>query len=57
MPLEDDFCDMIKKARIGLAWSVEDVARSTGLPGADIAALERGDQPRDRAEVRALATN
>ena len=56
MPLEDDFCDMIKKARIGQAWSVEDVARSTGLPGADIAALERGDQPRDRAEVRALAT-
>ncbi len=29
---------------------------STGLPGADITALERGDQPRDRAEVRALAT-
>ena len=56
MPLEDDFCDMIKKARIGQAWSVEDVARSTGLPEADIAALERGDQPRDRAEVRALAT-
>ena len=56
MPLEDDFCDMIKKARIGQAWSVEDVARSTGLPGADIAALERGDPPRDRAEVRALAT-
>ena len=56
MPLEDDFCDIIKKARIGQAWSVEDVARSTGLPGADIIALERGDQPRDRAEVRALAT-
>ena len=56
MPLEDDFCDIIKKARIGQAWSVEDVARSTGFPGADITALERGDQPRDRAEVRALAT-
>ena len=56
MPLEDDFCDIIKKARIGQAWSVEDMARSTGLPGADITALERGDQPRDRAEVRALAT-
>ncbi|MBK5281497.1 MAG: MBL fold metallo-hydrolase [Nitrospiraceae bacterium] len=56
MTLEDDFCDIIKKARIGQAWSVEDVARSTGLPGADIIALERGDQPRDRAEVRALAT-
>jgi glyoxylase-like metal-dependent hydrolase (beta-lactamase superfamily II) len=27
----------------------------TGLPGGDITALERGDPPRDRAEVRALA--
>jgi glyoxylase-like metal-dependent hydrolase (beta-lactamase superfamily II) len=56
MPLEDDFCDIIKKARMGQAWSVEDVASVTGLPGADIIALERGDEPRDRAEVRALAT-
>ena len=56
MPLEDDFCDIIKKARMGQAWSVEDVARVTGLPGADITALERGDEPRDRAEVHALAT-
>jgi glyoxylase-like metal-dependent hydrolase (beta-lactamase superfamily II) len=56
MPLEDDFCDIIKKARIGQAWSVEDVARNAGFPGADISSLERGDQPRDRAEVRALAT-
>jgi len=55
MPLEDDFCDIIRKARIGHAWSVEDVARITGLPGADITALERGDQPHDREEVRALA--
>ena len=55
MPLEDDFCDIIKKARIGQAWSVEDVARMTGLPGADITALERGDRPRDRIEVLALA--
>ena len=56
MPLEDDFCDIIKKARIGQAWSVEDLARNAGFPGADIISLERGDQPRDRAEVRALAT-
>jgi glyoxylase-like metal-dependent hydrolase (beta-lactamase superfamily II) len=56
MPLEDDFCDIIKKARVGQSWSVEDVARITGLPGADITALERGDPPCDRAEVRALAT-
>ncbi len=56
MPLEDDFCDIIKKARLGHGWSVEDVARLTGLSGADITALERGDQPRDMAEMRALAT-
>ncbi len=56
MPLEDDFCDILKKARTGQGLTVGDVARMTGLPGADITALERGDQPRDRAEVRALAT-
>jgi len=55
MPLEDDFCDIIKKARIGQAWSVADVARMTGLPGGDITELERGVRPPDRIEVRALA--
>ena len=55
MPLEDDLCDIIKKARTGLKLSVGDVARLTGLPGADITALERGDQLRDRAELRAVA--
>lgn len=55
MPLEDDFCDILKKARTGRGLSVGDVARMTGLPGGDITALERGDQPRDRSEVRALA--
>ena len=55
MPLEDDFCDIIKKARIGQAWSVADVARMTGLSGGDITALERGVRPPDRIEVRALA--
>src|SRR5574339_679512 len=55
MPLEDDFSDIIKKARTGLKLSVGEVARLTGLPGADITALERGDQLHDRAELRALA--
>ena len=48
MPLEDDFCDILKKSRTGQGLSVGDVARMTGLPGGDITALERGDQPRDR---------
>jgi len=55
MPLEDDLCDIIKKARTGLNLSVDDLARLTGLPGADITALERGDQLRDRAELRAIS--
>lgn len=55
MPLEDEFSDIIKKSRMGQGLSVADIARTTGLPGADITALERGDPPRDRAEVRALA--
>ena len=55
MSLEDDFCDIIKKARTGQGLSVGDVSRATGLPGGDITALERGDRPHDRTEVLALA--
>ena len=55
MPLEDEFVDIIKKARMGQGLSVAEISRTTGLPGGDITALERGDPPRDRAEVRALA--
>ncbi|MFO0705932.1 MAG: MBL fold metallo-hydrolase [Nitrospira sp.] len=55
MPLEDELCDILKKSRMGQGLSVGDVARMTGLPGGDVTALERGDRPRDRAEVRALA--
>ena len=56
MPLEDDFSDIIKKARTGLKLSVGDVARMTGLPGADVTALERGDQLRDSTELRTVST-
>ena len=55
MPLEDELCDILKKSRMGQGLSVGDVARMTGLPSGDVTALERGDRPRDRAEVRALA--
>ncbi|SPP64694.1 MBL fold metallo-hydrolase [Nitrospira lenta] len=55
MPLEDELCDILKKSRIGQGISVVDLSKMTGLPGSDITALERGDRPRDRTEVRALA--
>lgn len=55
MPLEDEFCDIIKKARTGQGLLVGDVARIAGVPGGNITALERGACPPDRLEVRALA--
>mgnify|MGYP001561059779 FL=1 len=55
MPLEDDFCDIIKKARTGQGLSVGDVAQMAGLPSVNITALERGACPPDRSEVQALA--
>jgi glyoxylase-like metal-dependent hydrolase (beta-lactamase superfamily II) len=54
MPLEDEFCDIIKKARIGQARSVADIAQMAGLPGSTITALERGVCLPDRNEVQAL---
>ena len=55
MALEDDFCDIIKKARTGQGLSVGDVALTSGLPSGTITLLERGACPPDRSEVRALA--
>ena len=51
MQLEDDLCDIIKKARTGLKLSVGDLARMTGLPGADLSAIERGEPVHDPAEL------
>jgi hydroxyacylglutathione hydrolase len=55
MPLEDDFSDIIKKARTGQGLSVGDVALMAGLSGGELAVLERGARPPDRTEVQALA--
>lgn len=55
MPLEDDCCDILKKARTGLGLSAGDVSRRAGLSDGVVAALERGEQARDRAELLALA--
>ena len=39
MPLEDDFCDIVKKARMGQGLTVADVARKTGIPAGDVTVL------------------
>lgn len=55
MPLEDDFCDIIKKARMGLGLSIGQVAEQTGLPPGDITILERAGRQPTAPEVAALA--
>jgi hydroxyacylglutathione hydrolase len=55
MPLEDEFVDIIKKARTGQGLSVGNVAQMVGLPSGNITALERGRCLPDRMEVQALA--
>jgi hydroxyacylglutathione hydrolase len=55
MALEDDFCDIIKKARTGQGLSVGDVALAARLSSGNITELERGVCQPDRMEVQALA--
>ena len=55
MPLEDELSDILKKARTGQGLSVWDVARMAGLPNDDVTAIEHGDEPRNRKDLRALA--
>jgi glyoxylase-like metal-dependent hydrolase (beta-lactamase superfamily II) len=55
MPLEDELSDIIKKARMGQQRSVADVARLSGVPVADVTELERGQAPRRKEQVRAIA--
>lgn len=54
MPLEDDFCDIIKKARMGRGLSVEQVAGASGLSTDALARLERGARPPTREEALAV---
>lgn len=55
MPLEDDFSDIVKKARMGQGLSVTDMAHVTGLASDEIAALERGRQP-TASQIEAIAS-
>ena len=55
MPLEDELSDILKKARTGQQRSVADVARASSLPEAELTELERGQAPRGREQVQAVA--
>lgn len=55
MPLEDDFCDIIKKARRGRGLSLGDLAQASGLSAGDVTILERGGRLPAQGEIEALA--
>jgi hydroxyacylglutathione hydrolase len=56
MPLEDDFCDIVKKARLGQGLSVESVARVGGLPVEALVSLEGGARRPTPEEVESIAS-
>ncbi len=55
MALEDEFCDIVKKARMGQGLAVADVARKAGLPADELTALEQGLRPPTKPEVEGIA--
>lgn len=55
MPLEDDFCDIIKKARRGRGLSLDDLAQASGLSAGDVTILERGGRLPTKGEIQTLA--
>ena len=55
MSLEDDFCDIVKKARLGRDLSVQSVAKVAGLPVEALTSLERGTRSPTPEEAESLA--
>ena len=53
--LEDEFGDVIQKARQGHGWSIPDLARRTGLSATRLEALEAYEGPPEREEILLLA--
>jgi len=56
MALEDDFSDIIKKARQGQGLSLGDVAYRCGVPAGELSVLERGGRKPTEPEVQGLAS-
>ena len=55
MPLEDEFCDIVKKARNGLGRSVDEVSQLTTLSAKNLESLEKGSRQPTAAEVDSFA--
>ncbi len=55
MRLEDDFCDIVKKARLGQGMTVHGLASASGLQAELIAAVEREARTPSEPDVEAIA--
>lgn len=55
MPLEDEFCDIVKKARLGLGQSLEQVCQQAHLSCKDLESLEKGVRMPSDSEVNSCA--
>ncbi len=54
--LEDEFCDIIMKARTGLGLSVAALAQSAGLPPEKLGSLEEPGNPPSESEAHQIAS-
>ena len=55
--LEDEFGDIIGKARRGQELEVADLAKRVGLPAADIGKIEEYEMTPDSSKIAKLANN
>ena len=56
MSLEDDFCDIIKKARLGQSQTVSAIARQSDISDQELETLEKGTRLPQENEVRTLSS-
>ena len=56
MSLEDDFCDIIKKARLGQSQTVSAIAGQSDMSDQELETLEKGTRPPQENEVRTLSS-
>lgn len=55
MTLEDEFCDIIKKARFGQALGLGELADLSGIPQPELEQLEKGHRPPTKAELHGIS--
>lgn len=55
MPLEDEFCDIVKKARLGMGQTAEQLARQAQIAPKDLEGLEKGVRAPTLGEVESCA--